>query len=165
MMRINARHVNPFIEAAMRVVDQIAGIEVRRGHLSYKERVEPSFDISIVIGIRGFLEGMVVYSLSEQLAGRLADKLLEGKSPEARKIMFLDCLGEVANMITGAASALLNQGRDGVLNMTTPAILAGDDRGAPLPSKPALVLGLITLYGPIEVSIAVEETEALLEAV
>jgi CheY-specific phosphatase CheX len=34
MVKINAKHVNPFVEAAMRVVTQIAGIEVRRGHLS-----------------------------------------------------------------------------------------------------------------------------------
>ena len=101
MVKINAKHVNPFVEAAMRVVTQITGIEVRRGHLSYKEKVEPSFGVSIIIGIYGFLTGQIVYSLDGALAERLVDKMLEGKSPQEKKIMFLDCLGEVANMITG----------------------------------------------------------------
>ena len=162
-MKINAKHVNPFVAAAMNVVNQITGIEVRRGHLSYKSKVEPSFSVSIIIGIYGFLTGQVVYSLDGKLAQRLVDKLLEGKSPEEKRILFLDTLGEVANMITGNATALLNQKRDRALNITTPAIAAGDNLSIHLVPKPALVLGLITQYGPIEISIAVEEKETLTE--
>ncbi len=163
MTKINAKHVNPFVEAAMRVVNQITGIEVRRGHLSYKAKVEPSFGVSIIIGIYGFLTGQIVYSLDGALAARLVDKMLEGKSPQEKKIMFLDCLGEVANMITGNATALLNQRRDQILNITTPAIATGTNLSVHLVPKPALVLGLITQYGPIEISIAVEEQETLQE--
>jgi len=158
-MKVNARHVNPFVEAAMQVVGQVAGIEVRRGHLAYKARVEPSFGVSIVIGIYGFLNGQVVYSLDGKLAERLVDRLLEGKSPQEKKILFLDCLGEVANMITGNATGLLNRDPGKVLNITTPAIASGTNLSVHLVSRPALVLGLITQLGPIEVSIAVEEQE------
>ncbi|HTZ52855.1 MAG TPA: chemotaxis protein CheX, partial [Spirochaetia bacterium] len=66
-MKVNAKHVNPFVEAAMQVVGQVAGIDVRRGHLAYKARVEPSFGVSIIIGIYGFLNGQVVYSLDGKL--------------------------------------------------------------------------------------------------
>lgn len=163
MTKISAKHVNPFVEAAMKVVTQIAGIEVRRGHLSYKAKVEPSFGVSIIIGIYGFLTGQIVYSLDGQLAERLVDKMLDGKSPQEKKIMFLDCLGEVANMITGNATALLNQRRDQILNITTPAIASGTNLSVHLVPKPALVLGLITQYGPIEISVAVEEKETLQE--
>jgi len=162
-MKINAKHVNPFVEAAMQVVSQVAGIEVRRGHLAYKAKVEPSFGVSIIIGIYGFLTGQIVYSLDGQLAERLVDKMLDGKSPQEKKILFLDCLGEVANMITGNATSLLNQRRDQILNITTPAIASGTNLSVHLVPKPALVLGLITQYGPIEISIAVEEKETLQE--
>ena len=67
-MKVNAKYVNPFIEAAMKVVSQVAGIEVRRGHLSYKSKVEPSFGVSIIVGIYGYLVGQVVYSLDTALA-------------------------------------------------------------------------------------------------
>ena len=51
-------------------------------------------------------------------------------------------------MITGNATALLNQRRDQILNITTPAIAAGTNLSIHLVPKPALVLGLITQYGP-----------------
>ncbi len=163
MTKLSAKHINPFVEAAMRVVNQITGIEVRRGHLSYKAKPEPSYSVSIIIGIYGFLAGQIVYSLDGKLADRMVDKLLDGKSPQEKKIMFLDSLGEVANMITGNATALLNQRHDQLLNITTPAIATGTDLSIHLVPKPALVLGLITQYGPIEISIAVEEKETLVE--
>jgi len=164
-MTIDVKHVNPFVEAAVKVINQIAGIDVRKGHLSYRAKVQPSFDVSIIIGIYGFLTGQIVYSLNSNLADHLVDKLLEGKSSQQKKIMFLDSLGEVANMITGNATALLNEKQDQVLNITTPAIAAGDDLSIYLVPKPAIVLGLITEYGPIEISIAVEEKEMLNETV
>lgn len=162
-MKVNAKYVNPFIESAMKVVTQITGIEVRRGHLSYKAKVEPSFGVSIIIGIYGFLVGQVVYSLENALAEKLVDKLLGGKSPQERQIMFVDTLGELANMITGNATALLNQSKDLALKITTPAIATGENLSINLVPKPALVLGLYTQYGPIEISIAVEEQEKLQE--
>ena len=162
-MKINAKYVNPFIESAMKVVNQITGIEVRRGHLSYKAKVEPSFGVSIIIGIYGYLVGQVVYSMENSLADKLVNKLLVGKSPQERKIMFVDTLGELANMITGNATALLNQSKDQSLKITTPAIATGENLSINLVPQPALVLGLYTQYGPIEISIALEEQEMLQE--
>jgi chemotaxis protein CheX len=162
-MKINAKYVNPFIEAAMTVVRQITGIDVRRGHLSYKAKVEPSFGVSIIIGIYGFLVGQIVYSMESALAEKLVDRLLVNKSPQEKKIMFVDTLGEVANMITGNATALLNQNRDLALHITTPAIATGDNLSINLVPTAALVLGLYTQYGPIEISLALEEQETLNE--
>ncbi len=162
-MKINAKHVNPFIEAAIKVIQQITGIEVRRGHLSYKARVEPSFGVSIIIGVYGFLVGQVVYSMQSSLADRLIDTMLQGHSPQEKKILFIDTLGELANMITGNATALLSQKMDMSLKITTPAIATGDNLSINLIPKPALVLGLITQYGPIEISVAMEEVSTLSE--
>jgi len=162
-MKVNAKYVNPFIEAAMKVVNQIAGIEVRRGHLSYKASMEPTYGVSIIVGIYGFLIGQVVYSLDNTLAERLVDRLMGNRSPEEKKIMFIDTLGELANMITGNATSLLNQSKDRSLKITTPAIATGEGLNIHLVPKPALVLGLYTQYGPIEINIALEEQDTLSE--
>lgn len=162
-MKVNARYVNPFIEAAMKVVRQISGIDVRRGHLSYKAQVDPSYGVSIIIGIYGFLVGQIVYSLDNSLADKLVDRLLDGKSPQEKKVMYIDTLGELANMITGNATALLNSSKDLTLHITTPAIALGDRLNVKLIPKPAIVLGLYTQYGRIEINIAVEEQDTLSE--
>jgi len=162
-MRINARFVNPFIQAGINVVQQIANIDVRRGHLSYKDQPEPSYGVCIIVGVYGFLKGQVVYSMKTEVAKRLVDKMLDGKSPEERKLLFLDTLGELANMITGNATALLSENKDHTLKITTPAIATGENLNIMLIPKPTLILGLYTQYGPIEISVALEEDEVLNE--
>ena len=72
-MKINAKFVNPFIDAGMNVVKQIAGIDVRRGHLSYKGQPEPSYGVSIIIGVYGYLSGQVVYSMKTVVADKLSE--------------------------------------------------------------------------------------------
>ena len=66
-------------------------------------------------------------------------------------------------LITGNATALLSQTKTETLNITTPAIATGDNLSITLVPKPALILGLYTQYGPIEISVAVEEKETLSE--
>jgi chemotaxis protein CheX len=161
---MNAQHVNPFVEAAMEVLGRAAAMEVRRGHLSWKPRAEPSYAVSIIVGVFGLITGQVVYSLHGTIAARLVDALLPGRSPEEKKVLFLDCLGEVGNMITGRAAALLEARSGRPVSITTPAVAAGSGLAVHLAPRPALVLGLVTAHGPIEVSIAVEEQEILVEA-
>jgi chemotaxis protein CheX len=162
-MRINAKIVNPFIEAGMRVIRQIANMDVRRGHLSYKNQPEPAYGVSIIVGVYGYLTGQVVYSMKTELAQQLVDRMLVGKSPEDKKILFIDTLGELANMITGNATALLNHEKDLSLNITTPAIATGENLSVNLVAKPTLVLGLYSKYGPVEISVALEEDTHLNE--
>jgi CheY-specific phosphatase CheX len=66
-------------------------------------------------------------------------------------------------MITGNATALLNQRKDLSLKITTPCIATGERLSINLVPKPALVLGLYTQYGPIEISVALEEQDTLSE--
>ena len=163
-MKINAKFVNPFIDAGMNVVKQIAGIDVRRGHLSYKGKPEPSYGVSIIIGVYGYLTGQVVYSMKTEVADKLVEKMLGGnKSPQERKILFIDTLGELANMITGNATGILSAKKDLALKITTPAIATGDNLNISLVAQPTLVLGLYTQYGPIEISVALEEKDVLSE--
>ena len=162
-MKVNAKYVNPFIEAGMNVIKQIAKIDVRRGHLSYKAKPEPSYGVSIIVGVFGYLTGQVVYSMKKEVAEKLVEKMLLGKSPQERTILFIDTLGELANMITGNATALLSQRKEYILNITTPAIVTGDNISINLVIKPTLILGLYTQYGPIEISVALEEEEVLNE--
>jgi chemotaxis protein CheX len=164
-MKINARFVNPFIDAGMNVVKQIAGIDVRRGHLSYRGQPQPSYGVSIIIGVYGYLAGQVLYSMKAEVADKLVERMLGGKkSPEERKELFVDTLGELANMITGNATAILSTNQDLALKITTPVIATGDNINVRLVMQPTLVLGLYTQFGQIEISVALEEQDTQSEA-
>jgi chemotaxis protein CheX len=159
-MSIEAQYVNPFIEAAMGVVKQVAGVQMRRGHLSYKVKPEPSYNVTIIIGVYGFLIGQVVYSMRQEVAERLVEKMLGEAEIERDELLFVDTLGELANMITGNATANLNQDKEISLKITTPAIVTGENLSVNLVKKPTLVLGLISSFGPIEISISLEQKES-----
>ena len=42
-MKINADIVNPFIEAGISVIKELTGIDVRRGHLTYRVTPAPAY--------------------------------------------------------------------------------------------------------------------------
>jgi chemotaxis protein CheX len=162
-MKIDAKFVNPFITAGMNVITQVSGIELRRGHLSYKDRPEPSHGVSIIVGVYGFLTGQIVYSIKRELADKLVETMLPDTAPQQRRVLYIDTLGELANMITGNATALLGQKRDLALKITTPAIAIGENLSVTLVSTPTIVLGLYSQFGQVEISIALKEEETLSE--
>ena len=47
--------------------------------------------------------------------------------------------------------------------ITTPVIATGENINVHLVTKPTLVLGLYTQYGPVEISVALEENDKLSE--
>jgi chemotaxis protein CheX len=157
---IDAKSVNPFITAGMNVISQVAGIEMRRGHLSYKDRPEPSHGVSIIVGVYGYMTGQIVYSIKRELADRIVDAMLADTPPQERKVMYIDALGELANMITGNAASLLNEKKDLALKITTPAIAMGEGLSVRLVSSPTIVLGLYSQFGQVEINIALKEAQA-----
>ncbi len=159
-MSISAEFVNPFIEAAIKVASKVAGITMRRGHLAFKRQPDPAYGVSIIIGVYGYLTGQVVYSMKRDLADRLVDRMLEGCTPSQKREMFQDTLGELANMITGNATSILNQRKELALAITTPAIATGTDLNISLINIPTIALGLYSQYGPIEINVALKEGAA-----
>ena len=156
-MSISAEFVNPFIEAAIAVASKVAGIRMRRGHLAVKRQPDPAYGVSIIVGVYGFLTGQVVYSMKKNLADRFVDRMLEGCTGIERETLYLDTLGELANMITGNATAILNKRKELALGITTPAIATGTDLSISLINIPTLALGLYSQYGPIEINVALKE--------
>ena len=160
-MRTKAEYVNPFVEAGINVIQEVSGISFRRGHLSFRRNAAPSYDVSIVVGVYGYLSGQVVYSMGKEVAVRLVTKMLAEMGPDKMKELFTDALGELANMITGTATSILNNREDLALMVTTPAIITGSDINVSFASKPTIVLGLYSQCGPIEINIALEKSPEL----
>jgi len=155
-MKVRAEYVNPFIEAGIRVIKQVAGLSFRKGHLTRRFNAVPSFDTSIVIGVYGYLHGQVVYSMAKDMADRLVGKMLSGVPPQEANELYSDTLGELANMITGAATSILNGRDDLSLKVTTPAVITGTNLNISFVSTPTIGLSLYSSGGPIEINIALE---------
>ena len=155
-MRTEVEYVNPFVEAAVKVIQQVTGVTFRRGRLAFRRNVAPSYDVSIVIGVFGYVSGQVVYSMGTTVAARLVGKMLQGAPADKVKGLFNDTLGELANMITGTATSMINDRMDLALKVTTPAIITGSGISVSFVTKPTISLGLYSQSGPIEINIALD---------
>ena len=85
--------------------------------------------------------------------------LLSLEKEPTDKELFVDTLGEVANMITGNATSLLNRRKDYSLTITTPAIITGSQVSVRLVPTPTVALGMYTPYGPIEINLSLEQKD------
>ncbi len=160
-MAIGAEYVNPFVEAAVAVAAKVAGIAMRRDHGAARRPPGPACGVCIVVGVYGYLTGQVVYSMKKDLADKLVDAMLQGCSGAQREDLYSDTLGELANMITGNATAILNKKKELALGITTPAVATGTDLTISLVNNiPALVLRLDSEFGAIEINVALKERTA-----
>lgn len=102
---MNAAYINAFINATRETIDTMVHVPVAFGKARLRaadERPHKFFKVSVVIGLSGNVTGHVVLNLSEPaalaLASGLAGIILREMNDES-----FDALGEIANMISGAA--------------------------------------------------------------
>jgi chemotaxis protein CheX len=158
-VKLNAALVNPFVEAAISVMKEAAGVETRRGHLSYRSRPEHRYGVSVVVWVHGYLSGQVVFNMKTEVGQKLVEKMLPDKPPHTRERLFSDTIGKLANMITSKAADLLSRGNDRTLAIAAPTVLTGEQLNGALVSKPTFVCGLHTQCGKVEMNVALAESD------
>lgn len=153
---MKAEWVNPFISNAIDVFEQMANITLERSNLSLKEDPTPSNDISIIVGITGFIEGQVIYSLKVHTAERIAQALAPKSSIIIDSDFIESSIAEVANIITGRTTIQLS-GKDKVLHITPPTIVIGKDFSISFVKLKTISVNLSSRFGTIEVNIAIRD--------
>ncbi|HOJ63518.1 MAG TPA: chemotaxis protein CheX [Spirochaetota bacterium] len=155
---MKAEWINPFISNAIEVFEQMANLRLEKTNLTVKEDPTPSNDISIIVGIAGFIQGQVVYSLKEHTAQRIAQALAPKSTTKIDNAFIESSIAEVANIITGRTTIQLS-GQDKILHITPPTIIIGKDYTISFVKLKTIVVNLSSRFGTIEVNIAIKEGE------
>jgi chemotaxis protein CheX len=101
--------VGYFVDATKRVVEMMAFLKAEAGVPHSKDRGAPSGDVTGVIGITGASHtGSVAVSFSEECIKGLVSNMLGEEVTELGPELF-DAVGELTNMISGAARADLSK--------------------------------------------------------
>lgn len=150
---MKAEYVNPFIVAAGQAFNTMVNCPIRREGLSLKDNVTPSHEISGVIGLSGRAAGTVVLSFSESLALQAAGAMLMTEFTELTSDV-VDAVGELANMVAGAAKAQLEELQ---LSISLPNVITGKGHIVRFPSnvKPICV-SFATDWGPFTLEVGLE---------
>ena len=99
---MRAEHINPFVASLKNAFQTMLACEARRGELTLKSSHRAEHYVSGVIGLSGLAVGTVVVSLSKEVALKVASTMLGDEATEINDDV-LDAVGELANVVAGAA--------------------------------------------------------------
>lgn len=151
---MHVKFINPFISAAGNVFGTMLGSALVRGPLKLKENQAPMYEVSAFIGLSGRCRGMVLISVERDTALNIAGALL-GSKPENLDGDVLDAVGEITNMIVGAAKSQLEEYD---LNIGLPTVICGTLHSIKFPPGAApIIIPFDSDIGPICIEIGLVE--------
>jgi len=138
---MKAEFINPFLESARIVIEQVANVKPTTGQLSIKDVKFIDRYIWIKVGMTGQMEGDIVFGLEETVALRVVSAMMGGFVLNEMNEIGQSAISELSNMISGNASTLLyNQG---VRVDITPPLLMESTHHASFHGKRAVAIPLI----------------------
>lgn len=108
---MKAEYINPFLESARIVIEQMVQIRPSTGQLTLKDIKFVDHHVWIQIGLTGQMNGDIIFGLSESVAMKIISAMMGGFVITEIDDMGKSAISELGNMISGNASTMLyNQG-------------------------------------------------------
>ena len=122
---MDAKLVNPFVNAFTTVMPQMGFQEPKRTKLYMREKHAISLGVSVVVGFTKQVRGNVVYNMSEETAKFIASAMMMGMPIAEFDAMAQSAISEMSNMLTAnAATNLTGMGLE--VDISTPSLTVGE---------------------------------------
>ena len=152
---MRVEYINPFVEAAFSVLQEVLSTELKRGELFLKSTSQPVLGVTAIIGLTGDVEGRVLFDMSQKTAIAIASEM-NGEEMTELNALGKATIGELANMITAqAVTKLHEQGFE--FDLTPPAIITGENMQVTDSEVEALIVPVELTQGKLEINVAVRE--------
>jgi chemotaxis protein CheX len=123
---MKAEVINPFLESARIVIEQVIQVSPSTGNLGIKEIKQIDNHIWIQVGMTGQLSGNIIFGIAEQVALRMVSIMMGGFVITEMDEMGQSAISELSNMISGNASTILsNQGVS--VDITPPKLMKSEN--------------------------------------
>ena len=149
---LDPKLIAPFVSSIRAVFSTMVGVEttVQRPYLKNDET--HSFAVSSIIGFSGQVVGSVTLSFQEETAKKLVAKFA-GAELGIHDPDFADAVGELANMVAGAAKKDLG----GAASITVPSVVIGSGHNiARLRDVPCVVVPCTSPLGDFTVEVSIK---------
>ncbi len=148
---MNVEYINPFLRAAHRAFETMLGCALEKKDLTLKSDHQPTYEFSGIIGLTGKAIGTCVLSLSHDVAYKATSTLLMMPEEELTKDDVVDAVGELANMVAGAAKAELEEFQ---MSVSLPNVVLGTDFEVAYPSNVTpICVHFVCPWGPLCVEV------------
>lgn len=123
-MTVDHPIVKAFLDAAIETLGTMAMLELEIGEVVPVHAIDNTLDFTATMGLCGEKEGLLVLSVEASLARQIVAAML-GEDESEIDSDLLDGVGELSNMIAGAAKTAL--GKTGYhFNLSIPAVIEGE---------------------------------------
>ncbi|MGE5599624.1 MAG: chemotaxis protein CheX [Bacteroidota bacterium] len=152
------QHIDAFVRAANKVIETMLHPGVEAGKPYFNEDPLRKYEICILVGVLGDLQGQVICGMSEETAKRIIAQML-GTGTGVLDEMGKSAICELKNIIIGTAST--NLSLVGYrCNITPPLLLMGGEVPDFLRHiHTALAVPLLTEYGGIDMNLALRKDD------
>ena len=150
---MRVEYINPFINATMHAFETMVDCKLTRGEIRLLDGVSPVHEVSGIIGLSGKAVGTVVLSLSKEMALKAASALLLMEVTEINDDV-TDAVGELANMVAGAAKSELEEYK---LSISLPSVITGSGHEVRFPSNVTpICVPFSSPWGPLSLEVGLE---------
>lgn len=121
---MDAKLINPFIDAFTTVMPQIGFQNIKRGKVTLKEKATVSRGVAVLVGFTQDVKGNVIYNMEEDVAKKIASTMMCGMPVDDFNEMAQSAISELSNMVTAnAATHLAAMGLNS--DISTPSLTIG----------------------------------------
>ncbi len=153
---VKVEHVNPFILATKETFSTMVNMEVKPGKIQLKQGSGLSFDVSGIIGLSGDAKGTVSLSFTKDSAIQVASSFV-GEKLTSLDDSVVDAIGELANIIAGAAKQHLHGFS---VNISLPSVILGSQHELKDPKDVmAMVLPFDSPAGIFHLAVALKSAD------
>ena len=148
--------VQPYLQAAKEVIGRETGSQVNVGKVSLKKPPASTDEVSILIGVTGQIQGVVMLMMALRTALNVVGQIT-GEVYNELDELAQSAVAEMANVISGRGGIALSAlGRE--TTISPPAVLVGNVGGnVSTLDIPIYAIPLETPYGTIDLQVALRE--------
>jgi chemotaxis protein CheX len=151
---MKAEYINPFLESAGIVLEQLINVRPVPGRLAIKEVKFAEEHVWIQIGMSGQMQGDIVFGIHEQVALKIVSAMMGGFLVTQMDDMARSAISELGNMISGNASTILSN--QGIRIDITPPRLIHSKEEAEFGDKKALTIPIqLEQIGELEIKVLI----------
>jgi len=154
---LKVEFISPFVNTTVKVLETETGrsIPVEKGQLAITSSSYTCQDVTVLIGVIGAVQGLVMYGMSERTAKNIVSAFVNERVVIFNE-MVESAIAEMGNVITGIASAELEKaGYPSTL--APPTVISGRGVVISTINIKRLQIPLKTEFGDIEIGVALRE--------
>ena len=155
---MDAKLINPFVDAFTSVMPQLGFPEPKRTKLSVRDKNSIGRGVSVILGFTKQIRGNVVYNMKEDTAKFIASTMMMGMPVAEFDAMAQSAISELSNMLTANTATNLT-GMKLEVDISTPSLTIGEGFVLKISEGKFLTIDMEFAGHIVELDIAVELRE------